>query len=52
MKKPTCIETQEIENSAEGEYIECRFLEIVPREKGTGLFRGFESSPEGLGVIL
>ena len=44
----TRVETQEIEDAAKGVHVERGFLEIVPSEKGTSVFGGFEPSPEGL----
>jgi len=44
----TCVEAKEIENAGEDVHVEGRFSEIVPSEKGTGVFRWVESSPESL----
>ena len=46
--EPTSVETQETEDTAEGIHVERGFLEIVPSEKGTSVFGGFEPPPEGL----
>ena len=50
--EPTCEETQEVEDTAKEVHVECRFLEIVPREEWTGLFGRIEPSPESLEVTL
>ena len=48
----TCIKAKEIENAGEDVHAKGRFSEVVPREKGAGVLRRVESSPESLEGVL